>query len=57
MKGAYEEVIRYCTTYNNKGHSLPLNQQERDHYQQEKASMGSAGLRGNLLIHSLWIVI
>lgn len=57
MKGAYEEVIRYCTTYNNKGHSLPLNQQERDHYQQEKASMGSAGLRGNVLIHSLWIVI
>ncbi|XP_034259859.1 calcium-transporting ATPase type 2C member 1 isoform X1 [Pantherophis guttatus] len=45
MKGAYEEVIRYCTTYNNKGHSLLLNQQERDHYQQEKASMGSAGLR------------
>ncbi|XP_039192158.1 calcium-transporting ATPase type 2C member 1 isoform X3 [Crotalus tigris] len=45
MKGAYEEVIRYCTTYNNKGHSLPLNQQQRDLYQQEKASMGSAGLR------------
>ncbi|XP_026537485.1 calcium-transporting ATPase type 2C member 1 isoform X1 [Notechis scutatus] len=45
MKGAYEEVIQYCTTYNNKGNSLPLNQQQRDHYQQEKASMGSAGLR------------
>uniref|UniRef100_A0A2H6MWF3 Calcium-transporting ATPase n=3 Tax=Micrurus carvalhoi TaxID=3147026 RepID=A0A2H6MWF3_9SAUR len=45
MKGAYEEVIRYCTTYNNKGNSLPLNQQQRDHYQQEKAFMGSAGLR------------
>uniref|UniRef100_A0A670ZU64 Calcium-transporting ATPase n=1 Tax=Pseudonaja textilis TaxID=8673 RepID=A0A670ZU64_PSETE len=42
---AYEEVIQYCTTYNNKGNSLPLNQQQRDHYQQEKASMGSAGLR------------
>ncbi|XP_042328003.1 calcium-transporting ATPase type 2C member 1 isoform X2 [Sceloporus undulatus] len=45
MKGAYEEVIRYCTTYNSKGHSLPLNQQQRDLYQREKASMGSAGLR------------
>ncbi|KAH0627276.1 hypothetical protein JD844_002798 [Phrynosoma platyrhinos] len=45
MKGAYEEVIRYCTTYNSKGHSLPLSQQQRDLYQQEKASMGSAGLR------------
>ncbi|XP_028605891.2 calcium-transporting ATPase type 2C member 1 isoform X2 [Podarcis muralis] len=45
MKGAYEEVVRYCTTYNNKGHSLPLSQQQRDLYQQEKASMGSAGLR------------
>nr|XP_028605889.1 calcium-transporting ATPase type 2C member 1 isoform X1 [Podarcis muralis] len=45
MKGAYEEVVRYCTTYNSKGHSLPLSQQQRDLYQQEKASMGSAGLR------------
>ncbi|XP_015281313.1 PREDICTED: calcium-transporting ATPase type 2C member 1 [Gekko japonicus] len=45
MKGAYEEVIRYCTTYNSKVHSLPLSQQQRDLYQQEKASMGSAGLR------------
>ncbi|NXI14778.1 AT2C1 ATPase, partial [Irena cyanogastra] len=33
MKGAYEQVIRYCTSYNCKGQSLPL------------ISMGSAGLR------------
>lgn len=49
MKGAYEEVIRYCTMYNSKGHNLPLSQQQRDLYQQEKASMGSAGLRGNII--------
>lgn len=49
MKGAYEEVIRYCTAYNSKGHNLPLSQQQRDLYLQEKASMGSAGLRGNTI--------
>lgn len=46
MKGAYEQVIRYCTSYNCKGQSLPLAQQQREQYQQEKMSMGSAGLRG-----------
>ncbi|KAF4799376.1 Calcium-transporting ATPase type 2C member 1 [Turdus rufiventris] len=45
MKGAYEQVIRYCTSYNCKGQSLPLAQQQREQYQQEKMSMGSAGLR------------
>uniref|UniRef100_A0A7N4P352 Calcium-transporting ATPase n=1 Tax=Sarcophilus harrisii TaxID=9305 RepID=A0A7N4P352_SARHA len=45
MKGAYEQVIRYCTTYNNKGQTLALTQQQKDVYQQEKSSMGSAGLR------------
>uniref|UniRef100_A0A803VB26 Calcium-transporting ATPase n=1 Tax=Ficedula albicollis TaxID=59894 RepID=A0A803VB26_FICAL len=45
MKGAYEQVIRYCTWYNCKGQSLPLVQQQREQYQQEKMSMGSAGLR------------
>ncbi|XP_054246087.1 calcium-transporting ATPase type 2C member 1, partial [Indicator indicator] len=45
MKGAYEQVIRYCTSYNCKGQTLPLVQQQREQYQQEKASMGSAGLR------------
>lgn len=46
MKGAYEQVIRYCTSYNCKGQTLPLVQQQREQYQQEKTSMGSAGLRG-----------
>uniref|UniRef100_A0A8C0GDL3 Calcium-transporting ATPase n=1 Tax=Chelonoidis abingdonii TaxID=106734 RepID=A0A8C0GDL3_CHEAB len=45
MKGAYEQVIRYCTTYNSKGQTLPLTQQQREQYQQETISMGSAGLR------------
>ncbi|XP_068092371.1 calcium-transporting ATPase type 2C member 1 isoform X2 [Hyperolius riggenbachi] len=45
MKGAYEQVIRYCTSYCSKGQSLPLTQQQRDLYQQETAYMGSAGLR------------
>lgn len=46
MKGAYEQVIKYCTSYNCKGQTLPLAQQQREQYQQEKTSMGSAGLRG-----------
>uniref|UniRef100_A0A8C2RET8 P-type Ca(2+) transporter n=1 Tax=Capra hircus TaxID=9925 RepID=A0A8C2RET8_CAPHI len=45
MKGAYEQVIKYCTTYHSKGQTLTLTQQQRDLYQQEKAQMGSAGLR------------
>ncbi|XP_078007653.1 calcium-transporting ATPase type 2C member 1 isoform X3 [Phascolarctos cinereus] len=45
MKGAYEQVIRYCTTYNSKGQTLALTQQQKDIYQQEKSTMGSAGLR------------
>ncbi|XP_011899396.1 PREDICTED: calcium-transporting ATPase type 2C member 1 isoform X14 [Cercocebus atys] len=45
MKGAYEQVIKYCTTYQSKGQTLTLTQQQRDVYQQEKARMGSAGLR------------
>ncbi|XP_019484463.1 PREDICTED: calcium-transporting ATPase type 2C member 1 isoform X3 [Hipposideros armiger] len=45
MKGAYEQVIKYCTTYHSKGQTLALTQQQRDLYQQEKARMGSAGLR------------
>lgn len=46
MKGAYEQVIKYCTTYHSKGQTLALTQQQRDLYQQEQARMGSAGLRG-----------
>ncbi|MGH0120903.1 UNVERIFIED_CONTAM: hypothetical protein FKN15_014087 [Acipenser sinensis] len=45
MKGAYEQVIHCCTTYNSKGLTLPLTQQQRQLYQQEKTYMGSAGLR------------
>lgn len=56
MKGAYEQVIRYCTSYNCKGQSLPLVQQQREQYQQEKMSMGSAGLRGKA-VQSLKVTI
>ncbi|MBZ3886676.1 Calcium-transporting ATPase type 2C member 2 [Sciurus carolinensis] len=49
MKGAYEQVIKYCTTYHSKGQTLTLTQQQRDMYQQEKARMGSAGLRASRL--------
>uniref|UniRef100_A0A8C5N232 Calcium-transporting ATPase n=1 Tax=Leptobrachium leishanense TaxID=445787 RepID=A0A8C5N232_9ANUR len=45
MKGAYEQVIRYCTTYNIKGQTLPLTQQQRELYHQETSYMGNAGLR------------
>ncbi|XP_051999926.1 calcium-transporting ATPase type 2C member 1 isoform X2 [Xyrauchen texanus] len=45
VKGAYEQVIRFCTSYNSKGVNLPLNNQQRDLYQQQKSYMGTAGLR------------
>ncbi|XP_043922669.1 calcium-transporting ATPase type 2C member 1 [Protopterus annectens] len=45
MKGAYEQVIRCCTTYNSKGQTLPLTQQQKELYHQEKTYMGTAGLR------------
>ncbi|XP_072823941.1 calcium-transporting ATPase type 2C member 2 isoform X2 [Vicugna pacos] len=45
MKGAFEEVIRYCTTYNNGGIPLPLTPQQRSFCQQEEKRMGSLGLR------------
>uniref|UniRef100_A0AAY4A7A7 Calcium-transporting ATPase n=1 Tax=Denticeps clupeoides TaxID=299321 RepID=A0AAY4A7A7_9TELE len=45
MKGAYEQVIRYCTSYNSKGTALLLNNQQRELYQQQKSYMGTAGLR------------
>ncbi|MGH0182042.1 UNVERIFIED_CONTAM: hypothetical protein FKN15_030686 [Acipenser sinensis] len=53
MKGAYEQVIHCCTTYNSKGLTLPLTQQQRELYQQEKTYMGSAGLRGKPLLQQL----
>ncbi|NXL08825.1 AT2C2 ATPase, partial [Mesembrinibis cayennensis] len=45
MKGAFEEVIRYCTLYNSGGISLPLTPQQKAFYQQEEKRMGSSGLR------------
>ncbi|XP_022367347.1 calcium-transporting ATPase type 2C member 2 [Enhydra lutris kenyoni] len=45
MKGAFEEVINYCTTYNNGGIPLPLTPQQRAFYQQEEKKMGTLGLR------------
>uniref|UniRef100_A0A7N6AIE1 P-type Ca(2+) transporter n=1 Tax=Anabas testudineus TaxID=64144 RepID=A0A7N6AIE1_ANATE len=45
MKGAYEQVIRFCSFYNSRGTSLPLNHQQRELYQQQISYMGSAGLR------------
>ena len=49
MKGAFEEVIRYCTTYNHGGIPLPLTPQQRAFCQQEEEKMGSLGLRGQWL--------
>ncbi|XP_016021411.2 calcium-transporting ATPase type 2C member 2 [Rousettus aegyptiacus] len=45
MKGAFEEVIRYCTMYNNGGIPLPLTPQQRSFCQQEEKKMGLLGLR------------
>ncbi|XP_039083252.1 calcium-transporting ATPase type 2C member 2 [Hyaena hyaena] len=45
MKGAFEEVINYCTMYNHGGISLPLTPQQRAFCQQEEKKMGSLGLR------------
>ena len=49
MKGAFEEVIRYCTTYNSGGIPLPLTPQQRSYCQQEEKKMGLLGLRGQCL--------
>ncbi|XP_056618004.1 calcium-transporting ATPase type 2C member 1 isoform X2 [Triplophysa dalaica] len=45
VKGAYEQIIRFCTSYNSKSVTLPLTNQQRELYQQQKSYMGSAGLR------------
>uniref|UniRef100_A0A8C3RY25 Calcium-transporting ATPase n=1 Tax=Chelydra serpentina TaxID=8475 RepID=A0A8C3RY25_CHESE len=45
MKGAFEEVIQYCTMYNNGGIPLPLTPQQNASYLQEERRMGSLGLR------------
>ncbi|XP_067265891.1 calcium-transporting ATPase type 2C member 1 [Chanodichthys erythropterus] len=45
VKGAYEQIIRFCASYNSKGVTLPLTHQQRELYQQQKSYMGTAGLR------------
>ncbi|CAL8238071.1 unnamed protein product [Merluccius merluccius] len=45
MKGAYEQVIRFCSFFNSRGAALPLSQQQRELFQQQKTYMGTAGLR------------
>uniref|UniRef100_A0A8C1VMU3 Calcium-transporting ATPase n=1 Tax=Cyprinus carpio TaxID=7962 RepID=A0A8C1VMU3_CYPCA len=45
VKGAYEQIIRFCTTYNSRGVALSLTHQQRELYQQQKSYMGTAGLR------------
>lgn len=47
VKGAFEQVIRFCSSYNSRGASPPLSLQQRELYQQQISYMGSAGLRGN----------
>uniref|UniRef100_I3N985 P-type Ca(2+) transporter n=1 Tax=Ictidomys tridecemlineatus TaxID=43179 RepID=I3N985_ICTTR len=46
MKGALEEVMHSCTTYNSGGLPLPLTPQQRAFCLQEEKRMGSLGLRG-----------
>ncbi|KAM8947121.1 calcium-transporting ATPase type 2C member 2 [Pelodytes ibericus] len=45
MKGAFEEVIQYCTTYNSSGMPMPLTPQQKSGYLQEEKNMGIQGLR------------
>ncbi|XP_029927832.1 calcium-transporting ATPase type 2C member 1 [Myripristis murdjan] len=45
MKGAYEQVIRFCSSYNSRGTALPLGHQQRELFLQQKSYMGTAGLR------------
>ncbi|XP_020844919.1 calcium-transporting ATPase type 2C member 2 [Phascolarctos cinereus] len=45
MKGAFEEVIRYCTMYNNGGIPLQMTPQQKSFCLQEEKRMGSLGLR------------
>nr|XP_014350574.1 PREDICTED: calcium-transporting ATPase type 2C member 2 [Latimeria chalumnae] len=45
MKGAYEGIIQYCTSYNNGGISVPLTPQQQAVYVQEEKRLGGLGLR------------
>lgn len=55
MKGAYEQVIRYCSSYNSRGAALPLTHQQRELYQQQMSYMGSGGLRGKKCTNSVCV--
>ncbi|XP_049585706.1 calcium-transporting ATPase type 2C member 1 isoform X3 [Syngnathus scovelli] len=45
VKGAYEQVIGFCSSYNSQGSAFPLSQQQAELYQQHISYMGTAGLR------------
>ncbi|KAM8869615.1 calcium-transporting ATPase type 2C member 1 isoform 2-T2 [Spinachia spinachia] len=45
VKGAYEQVVSLCSSYNSRGSALSLSHQQRELYQQQISYMGSAGLR------------
>ncbi|XP_072316304.1 calcium-transporting ATPase type 2C member 1 [Eucyclogobius newberryi] len=45
VKGAFELVIGFCSSYHSHGATLPLSHQQRELYQQQISYMGSAGLR------------
>ncbi|XP_033836773.1 calcium-transporting ATPase type 2C member 1 [Periophthalmus magnuspinnatus] len=45
VKGAFEQLIRFCSSYHSHGTTLPLSHQQRELYQQQISYMGSAGLR------------
>uniref|UniRef100_A0A667YTB0 Calcium-transporting ATPase n=1 Tax=Myripristis murdjan TaxID=586833 RepID=A0A667YTB0_9TELE len=45
QQGAYEQVIRFCSSYNSRGTALPLGHQQRELFLQQKSYMGTAGLR------------
>lgn len=45
VKGAFEQVVRFCNSYQSHGDTLPLSHQQRELYQQQISYMGSAGLR------------
>ncbi|XP_059238850.1 calcium-transporting ATPase type 2C member 2 isoform X2 [Mustela nigripes] len=45
MKGALEEVVNSCSTYNHGGLPLPLTPQQRVFYRQQEEEMGTLGLR------------
>lgn len=45
VKGAYEQVLRFCSGFYSKGVTLPLNNQQRELFHHQNSYMGTAGLR------------